>query len=100
MLTIDDVIKTLQAQKDELINDYHLKRIGVFGSYAENKQSESSDIDFIIEFDGDNLDVFELKYKLRMYLQALFQKEVDLTRSKYLKPYVRDAILKTVKYAI
>jgi predicted nucleotidyltransferase len=100
LLYLSDILQTLKAKQHELSSIYHLSSIGVFGSYADNKQTDDSDIDFIVEFDADALDIFDLKYGLREYLKSLFNKDIDLANKRYLKPYIRQAILETTKYAV
>ena len=99
-MTLEHVIDTLQANKKVLIGEYYVKSLGIFGSYACNQQKENSDIDFLVEFSKPDLDVFEAKYQLKSFLQRLFHKEIDLTRSEYLKPYAKSEILSTTQYAI
>ncbi len=49
-LTRDEVIRKLKDHQDYLSSEYGLRRIGIFGSYAQGTQSEESDIDIIVEF--------------------------------------------------
>ena len=37
-------------KKKKDIRKYGVKKIGLFGSFAKNKQNKKSDIDFLIEF--------------------------------------------------
>jgi predicted nucleotidyltransferase len=99
-MTLEYLITTLQANRTILRGEYCVKSLKVFGSYASNLQTEDSDIDFLVDFTPEVSDIFEAKYCLREYLQSLFHKEIDLARSKYLKPYVRNEIVKSARYAI
>jgi len=99
-MTLQYLIETLRANRNVLTDEYCVKSIGIFGSYAFNKQTEDSDIDFLVEFSKPDIDIFEAKYRLRTYLQTLFHKDVDITRSKYLKPFARTEILSSTQYAI
>jgi predicted nucleotidyltransferase len=99
-MTLQYLIDTLRANRNVLTEEFCVKSIGIFGSYALNQQTEDSDIDFLVEFSKPNIDVFEAKYQLKTYLQNLFHKEVDLTRSNYLKPFVKTEILSSTQYAI
>jgi uncharacterized protein len=99
-MTLEYLIATLQANRTILKEEYCVNSLQVFGSYASNLQTEDSDIDFLVDFNPDVTDIFEAKYSLREFLQSLFHKEIDLARSKYLKPYVRNEIVKSARYAI
>lgn len=46
MLDIETIAKGVQ----ESIRDYPVKKIELFGSYAENRQTEESDVDLLVEF--------------------------------------------------
>ena len=56
-----DVIRILTEHKDDICNRYLLKKLGLFGSYARNDENENSDIDILIEFEGEPEGIFLLK---------------------------------------
>ncbi|WP_417915314.1 nucleotidyltransferase family protein [Candidatus Electronema sp. JM] len=78
--------------------EYNVSKIGLFGSFARNEQSDNSDIDIIIEFKEGTENIYERKNALREFLSKHFQREVDLCREKYLKPYVRDYLKNEIIY--
>ena len=45
----DKIIETLKKEKEKL-KEKGVKKIGLFGSYAKDKQKNGSDIDFLVEF--------------------------------------------------
>lgn len=48
-------------------NDYALRRVHIFGSYAENRVTERSDLDLLVEFDQPVVSLItlnSLKYDL------------------------------------
>jgi predicted nucleotidyltransferase len=51
MLTRDEVILTLRELKPLLEQRYRVRRISLFGSYARGDQSESSDVDILVDVD-------------------------------------------------
>ncbi|MGE5496935.1 MAG: nucleotidyltransferase family protein [Syntrophothermus sp.] len=77
-------IKTLLARnKDELKRKYHIKEIGIFGSYAYGLATEISDIDILVEFEKPiGLDFVTLAEEL----EALLGVEVDLVSANAIKP--------------
>jgi len=79
-----------------ILQQYKVKRIAVFGSYAKGKMKRTSDIDFLVEFrkEADLLDQVGLK----LDLQELFRKKVDVVTPNALSKYIRDKILEEAIY--
>ncbi len=46
----DEIINTLQLDKQFLTDNYGVVSIALFGSYAKGLENKDSDVDFIIEF--------------------------------------------------
>ncbi|MCM3127547.1 nucleotidyltransferase family protein [Paenibacillus provencensis] len=91
----EEVKRILKEQKEFLNREYHVSKIGVFGSYARDEHSESSDIDILVEFTRPvGFEFIELKD----YLETIFNKSVDLVTVKALKPYMKDEILSEVQF--
>jgi len=81
-LNKEKIISILKEQITFLNEKYHLRRIGLFGSYAKESQSENSDIDLVVDFDKPiGLDFVELGD----YLENLLNKKVDLVTLEGLK---------------
>lgn len=73
-LTKAQILRTLKKH-DEVLKQYSVKRIGLFGSYARGDQTAKSDIDFLVEFDRPTYDNF---YGLSVYLEKLFGRKVEV----------------------
>ena len=43
---------TLRKNKLYLFQNYPIKSLAIFGSYAKNEQTEESDLDLMVEFNG------------------------------------------------
>jgi len=73
-----------------------VKRIAVFGSYATGEVNERSDIDFLVEFEkeADLLDQVGLK----LDLQDLLERKVDVVTPDSLSQYLRNSILDQAVY--
>ena len=91
------VLSFLKENKDIFKKEFHVSKIGLFGSYARGEATEESDIDLLIEFDGE-VDIFETKFMIREFIKKQLGKEVDICREKYLKSYAKDKILSEVIY--
>lgn len=81
-LNKDTIIEILKRQFSFLNEKYHLRTIGLFGSYAKNLNNENSDVDLLVDFDKPiGLDFVELGD----YLEKLLNKKVDLITYEGLK---------------
>jgi len=97
MLNSDKIIKLIN-ENHQNINKFGVKRIGLFGSYATNKQKSKSDIDLLVEFKKGKK-TFDNYMDLKFYLQDIFGCNVDLVVKEALKIELKSYILKSVKYA-
>jgi predicted nucleotidyltransferase len=50
MNTLDEIKFSLSNLKSELNTKYPIKSLAIFGSFARNEQSVSSDLDLVVEF--------------------------------------------------
>jgi predicted nucleotidyltransferase len=98
MSTSSNILEYLSANKSRMLQDYHLTKIGLFGSIARDEADESSDIDLIIEFKPGTKDIYSLKFKLKEEIQTKFDRPVDVCRLKYIKPFFKNQILSEIKY--
>jgi len=73
-LTKEKIIRILNEHKNEL-KRYTANKVGIFGSYAQDKQQGKSDIDFVVEFGNPSLDNY---MGLADYLEGLFKRKVDI----------------------
>jgi len=91
-----NVEEVLKQHKEELVEKYKVKEIGVFGSYVRGERKKSSDVDILVEFEivPDLLKFIELE----RYLKKLLGMKVDLVRKKALRVELKDIILKEVIY--
>lgn len=97
MLTKQDIFKTIQDNK-EIIKSFGVTQIGLFGSYVRNEQTETSDIDFLVDF-------YKEKKTLKNYidfcdkLENLFSNnKIDIVSKKGLSKYIGPRILEEVNY--
>ena len=93
-MTQDIIINYLTEHKEQFKKDFGITKIGLFGSYARNEAKNDSDIDIL----KDLTDIYEKKSLLKEIMEKAFDKKVDIAREKYLKPLVKDEVLKEVKY--
>ena len=98
MIDSNKVLHYLTSNKNRLEKEYHLVKIGIFGSIARGDQNDQSDIDLIVEFESNTPDLHTLKQRLKNEIQSKFNSPVDICREKYIKPVFRQQILSEVKY--
>jgi predicted nucleotidyltransferase len=82
-----------EKSKDFLSEQYCVSKIGIFGLFVREEQTEKSDIDLLVEFTRPVGFQF---VELKDYLESLFNGPVDLVTINALKPYMREEILSEV----
>ena len=76
MLTRSEILCYLNDNKIMFRNQYGIRRIGLFGSYAREEQTEQSDIDILIEMTPDTEDIFGKRLQIRELLMKHFSKKL------------------------
>ena len=94
MMDRKEAIGTLQRLKPYLQRKYAVKRVGLFGSTARGTQTESSDVDILVEFEQPvGIEFVDLSF----LLEKEFDKKVDVVslkgiKDKYLKEIEKDIV--------
>ena len=70
----------------------HIKKAGIFGSYARNKQKKSSDVDILVEIKDKKMSLLGF-IGLKHELEDAIGKKVDLVEYCAIKPRIREQIL-------
>ena len=85
-----------EEQKNIIINTlkpYKPSFIGLFGSFARNEETESSDIDILYEFEDSTYSLFDI-IRLKEFLYQKLNRPVDLVSKQYInkhiKPYIEN----------
>lgn len=73
MLTVNNIKESV----GDIIAKYPIKKISLFGSYADGNANEDSDIDLLVEFLSTNVSLFML-YNIKEEIENKLNKEVDL----------------------
>ena len=94
----NEILVYLSNNKELFRLQFNIVRIGLFGSFARNEQTEASDIDIIIEMPKGSNDVFEKKESLRELLKSHFHRNVDICRERSIKPLFKEMILNDAIY--
>jgi hypothetical protein len=80
-------------KNEKIFDQFGLKKIGVFGSFARDEKY--NDIDLLIEEELDYKKLISLKNKLESDLQIT----VDIMIRKFAEPIILHRALKDVRYA-
>jgi len=90
-----DLQKKLKDLKPLLEEEFGVKEIGYFGSFALGEESESSDVDILVELKAPlGWKFFELKE----FLEDKLGRPVDLVTQNALKERLRNEILSSTIY--
>ena len=96
-LTHIEIIKLLKAERSLLNERFGVTKIGIFGSYVNNEQTDDSDIDIIVELKEPR---FDWLAGLQIYLERKFSKKIEIVRkSNTVKSRFFEKIEKHVMYA-
>ncbi len=86
----------IRKQFPLLREKYHVKKIGIFGSFARGEQEKGSDLDVLVEFETP-VSFFDF-IRLENFLTHALRKKVDLVSKRAVKPAVKKEIFKEVQY--
>lgn len=92
----NQILKTIQENQKDILQ-FDVSKIGLFGSYARNEQTDKSDIDLIVHFLPGKKSYIKF-INLNYYLEHLFKTKVDLLTDKGISPYMQSKIEKETKY--
>jgi predicted nucleotidyltransferase len=75
-----------------ILRRYGVKRVGLFGSCVRGEMTPDSDIDILVEIDSDIslLDFVGLKLEI----EEVLNRKVDLGEYNTIKPFLRERIMK------
>lgn len=91
----DEVLRILHERQAEM-RRFGVKRLGLFGSCARGDNTETSDLDFLVDMDVNSFDNY---MDLKERLEELFGCPVDLVMADNIKPRLRPTILNETIYA-
>ncbi len=94
-MTKQYILDFLKKNRTYLENNFGVKKIGLFGSYAKGTETKQSDIDFYVIFKEKTIDNIT---GLWLYLEKIFDKKIDLLTyhpkmRKGLKKQIEDEVI-------
>ncbi|PHS39397.1 MAG: nucleotidyltransferase [Sulfurovum sp.] len=88
------ILSFLKENRTMLQEKYQIKKIGLFGSYAEGEETSESDIDILADMPSS----FDLYYDLKEFLEKSFGKSIDLGMEKSIRKLIRSKIEEDIVY--
>jgi len=73
MMTVNEIRDSIK----DIVVKYPIKKISLFGSFANDTANNDSDIDLLVEFLSSNISLFTL-YNIKNEIEEKLQKKVDL----------------------
>jgi uncharacterized protein len=94
----DEVLKYLSKNKKLFLDEFGVRRIGVFGSFSKGSQTSSSDIDIIVDIEKNYKNIHKF-FRFKRFLENELGRNIDLGFEQSLKPAVREKIKGQIVYA-
>ena len=87
----DRILALLKSRRRQL-KKYGIHSLSVFGSVARGQVRKNSDVDILVDFEKP-VGLFEYA-RLKMYLEGVLGREVDLVTPEALRKELREDILR------
>jgi hypothetical protein len=92
MLDRNAVLECLRTHAAEL-RSMGARWLGLFGSFARDAARPDSDVDILVDLDQHTFDRY---MDLKLRLEDLLSRRVDLVLLESLRPRIRDAVMREV----
>jgi predicted nucleotidyltransferase len=92
-----EALRRIKSNSDR-IRAFGVKRVALFGSYARDENSSSSDVDILVEFEKGQK-TFDNYMDLKFFLESMFGRKVDLVLKDAIKPALERSIMDGAVYA-
>lgn len=94
MPTRKEIIRVLQKNSLKLKEDFGVKKIALFGSFADNTQTKNSDVDILVELERPiGLKFFDLAE----YLEKALNKKIDILTADALRAIRIKKVARSIK---
>jgi len=86
-------LEDIKKKINPILKKHAVKKAGIFGSFAKKEQDKKSDVDILIEFKNNDKTLLDL-VALKLDLEDILKRKVDVVEYPTIKPLLRKAILK------
>lgn len=93
---INKELEKIKPKMIKILKENHIKRAGIFGSYALGQQKKNSDVDVLIEIEpkyNEKISLLDI-IRLQQFLEKKLGKKIDLVEYSALHRLLKDRILK------
>jgi len=91
-MTRDEILRRIQAHREEIIARFDIDALGLFGSAAREEMTADSDVDILVAFrDAPNYAAY---LGLKRFIEGIVGRLVDLITETGLKPRARTTVEK------
>ena len=97
MVRDKDDIKAVINRHKQQIAAYGAKSLGLFGSYAQGRNTADSDIDLLVEFE-EGKKSFDNFVNLAYFLEDVFGQKVELVTPESLSQFLKSEITNQTEY--
>jgi predicted nucleotidyltransferase len=87
-----ELLVIMRELKPKIMKRYKAKEIELFGSIVRGEQSETSDIDILVDFE-EGADLFDLT-GLAIFLEEELGRKVDVVPKRALREELRQSVLR------
>jgi len=94
-MSTNQIEAKLKQVKPLIAEKFHVSKIGYFGSYANGRANEDSDLDLLVEFSQP---VGWSFFTLESYLEKALGLRIDIVTKAALKRQIKESILDQVIY--
>ncbi len=84
-------IEVIKEKIRPILRQHGIKRAGLFGSYARGEMKADSDVDILVELE-ENISLLDF-IGIKLELEDVLGKKVDLVEYNTIKPLLRERIL-------
>jgi len=96
MISKSQILSILKENLNTVSESFYVSKIGLFGSFVKDNETENSDIDILVDF-SKPITIFAF-IELEEFLTIELGRKVDLVSKKGLKPIIKSNILEEVVY--
>ena len=89
-------IKSILIENKKLLKDFGVRKIGLFGSYLHQTETDDSDIDLLVDAD-DKMSLLRFS-DLQIKLTEIFGHKIDLVSINGISKYIKPTVMKEVEF--
>ena len=91
-IKLNKEIEKIKSKITPLLKKNKVKRAGIFGSYSKGEQKKDSDVDIAVDIKDKNMSLIGF-IGLKLALEEILRKKVDLVEYSAIKSLIKDRIL-------